>query len=88
MDVPLLEALVTTHSTDSAYFVFPFTDREVTRFVEVLADHALAEIRCNHTAKSDTAICNCARWAVTRATVQEAKEAWALHVWGVLTGRG
>jgi hypothetical protein len=80
---------MTTHSTDAGYSSRPFTDADVARFVGVLTDHALVEIRCDHEAKTDTPICNCAVVALgAHPTVQKAKEAWALHVWGVLTGRG
>lgn len=52
------------------------------QFIEVLAHHALAEIRCDHEAETDVAVCNCALWASEpMPSVQAAKEAWAEHVW-------
>ena len=48
--------------------------------VEILAHHALVEIRCDHDAKTDVAVCNCAVWASEPLpSVQAAKEAWATH---------
>lgn len=48
--------------------------------VEILAHHALVEIRCDHEAKTDVAVCNCALWASEPLpSVQAAKEAWAAH---------
>jgi hypothetical protein len=54
---------------------------------ELVALHALTEIRCDHDAGTDVAICNCARWkSEPLATVQAAKEAWARHVLVALAG--
>jgi hypothetical protein len=51
-------------------------------FVATLTHHALVEIRCDHEAKTDTPVCNCARVALgLHPSVQAAKEAWAGHVW-------
>lgn len=66
------------------------TDRSVAAFVAMLAEHSLAEIRCDHDTQTDVAVCNCGRWvSAPEATVQDAKEAWALHVvraWQALRG--
>jgi hypothetical protein len=49
--------------------------------VEIIAHHALVEIRCDHEAKQDMPVCNCALWSGGwHPTVQAAKEAWARHV--------
>lgn len=64
-----------------------WTDAEVEWFVAVLTYHSLLEIRCDHAAKTDTPICNCAVVALgAHPSVQKAKEAWAIHVYGVLRG--
>jgi hypothetical protein len=64
----------------------PRTWPQKRQFVSVLADHALVEIRCDHDAKTDTPVCNCAVAALgAHPSVQAAKEAWALHVYDVLT---
>jgi hypothetical protein len=48
--------------------------------VQTLAFHALVEIRCDHEANTDVAVCNCALWASDPLpSVQAAKEAWAIH---------
>jgi hypothetical protein len=55
-------------------------------FISTLAHHALAEIRCDHDAATDVAVCNCALWASDpEPSVQVAKEAWAAHVWNEVT---
>ena len=58
---------------------------EVTQLADVLrthlCEHYLVEIRCDHDAKTDQAICACARWtAPIKASVGEAIAAWADHV--------
>lgn len=55
---------------------------DVDRFVAVLTHHALAEIRCDHIAKTYMPVCNCAKVALgLHGSVPAAKEAWAWHVW-------
>lgn len=64
---------------------FAWTDEDVQWFTDVLTLHALVEIRCDHDAKTDTPICNCALARLgSWPSVQKAKEAWALHVMGEL----
>lgn len=62
---------------------------QVERFVSIVAEHALVEVRCNHGARTDTPICNCALvYLGSYPSVQAAKEAWALHVWDALREAG
>lgn len=73
-----------TPGSESPFAVL-WTDVDVDWFVAVLTLHALVEIRCDHDAKTDTPICNCAVAALgTYPSVQAAKQAWALHVMGEL----
>jgi hypothetical protein len=51
-----------------------------TRRAEVLAQHALVEIRCDHERGLDMPVCNCAVTPLGwHESVQEAKLTWARH---------
>lgn len=54
--------------------------------LNTIADHALVEIRCDHSEGTDTAICNCGAWGEKRSSVQEAKLAWGRHLLVMLEG--
>lgn len=50
-----------------------------------LRDHWLANIVCDHEAKTDTAICSCSQWADTpHPSVGAAVDAWIEHVFTTL----
>jgi hypothetical protein len=70
---------------DAAQYDGAREERE--RLREHLAEHYLAEMRCDHEAGTDVAICSCGLWASEpQPSVGEAVREWADHALAEATG--